>query len=95
MDYTIILLLLIGVLYLAVKIDKVEGRMKSMQNTVNRLVEHFDLPESPVNNELRILIKKDEEIKAIKRAREEFGFSLLEGKEYVDRLKLSLNEEVN
>lgn len=95
MQYTILILLFIVIMYVAIKIrlDKVEGDIKVIHNTLNRLVDHFELPESPINNQLRALIQQDEEIKAIKKAREEFGLSLIEGKQYIDRLKLTINEQ--
>lgn len=94
MAYSFFTLLLIIILYLAIKIkiDQVEARVKTLQNTVNRIADHLNLDESAVNEELQMLIERDEEIKAIKRAREEFGMSLVEGKEYIDRLKLSLQK---
>ncbi|WP_252311955.1 hypothetical protein [Sinobaca sp. H24] len=43
--------------------------------------------EALIENELRSMIDQGEEIKAIKMARDKLGLSLLEGKNYIDRLK--------
>ncbi|RED32209.1 hypothetical protein [Paenibacillus sp. VMFN-D1] len=54
---------------------------------INQLTQQSGLPEHPINDELRQLIKEGEDVKAIKKAKETLGFSLLEGKEYIDKLK--------
>lgn len=66
---------------------KLEGSIKRMQYTLDQLTQQSGLPENPINDELRMLIKEGEDIKAIKKARETLGLSLLEGKEYIDKLK--------
>lgn len=48
----------------------------------------MELTENPINDELRKLIKDGKDIKAVKKARETLGLSLLEGKEYIDKLKI-------
>lgn len=88
MDYTLIGLVLVAFLYLFHRIITLEGRVKRMNNTVNQLTKQVELPESPINQELRELIKEGEDVKAIKEARKVLGFSLVEGKEYVDSLKM-------
>jgi len=81
------LLLLVLIIYLLTKISKMEHRIKAMSETINRLTDKVKLPEPPVNKELRQLIKEGKEIEAIRRARQEFGLSLVEGKQYIDQLK--------
>lgn len=61
--------------------------MKRIQYTLDQLTKQHGLPENPINNELRELIKDREDVKAIKKARENLGLSLLEGKNYIDKLK--------
>jgi ribosomal protein L7/L12 len=68
-------------------VGKLEGRIKRMQFTLNQITQQSGLPENPINDELRKLIKEGEDVKAIKKARETLGLSLLEGKEYIDKLK--------
>lgn len=67
--------------------NKLEGRIKRMQYTLDQVTKQSGLPENPINDELRKLIKEGEDIKAIKKARETLGLSLIEGKEYIDKLK--------
>lgn len=72
---------------MSVKLEKLEGRMKRIQYTLDQLTKQYGLLENPINNELRELIKDREDVKAIKKARETLGLSLLEGKNYIDKLK--------
>ncbi len=87
MEYVLILLLSLIIVNLSTKVSKLEGRMKKMQYTINHVAKHSEIPENPINDELRKLIKEGKDIKAIKKVREEWGLSLLEGKEYIDNLK--------
>ena len=75
------------IISLSVKVEKLEGRIKRIQFTLDQLTQQSGLPENPINDELRKLIKDGEDVKAIKKARETLGLSLLEGKEYIDKLK--------
>ncbi len=96
MEYTLlsgVLVMALIILSLYLKVNHLETRMKSMQRTLNQWIEQSDLPENPINDELRELIKIGEDVKAIKKAREVLGLSLLEGKEYIDGLKLKTNDE--
>ncbi|SEM17414.1 hypothetical protein SAMN04487786_1252 [Paenisporosarcina quisquiliarum] len=87
MEYYIIIVSFLIVIYLSVKLEKLEGRMKRIQYTLDQLNKQHGLPENPINNELRELIKDREDVKAIKKARETLGLSILEGKNYIDKLK--------
>lgn len=78
---------LIVIIYLLYRVVILEGRIKQLQSTLNQVRDYPEMSKHPVNDELRMLIKEEKDIKAVKRAREVFGFSLLEGKEYVDELK--------
>ncbi|MFS0673573.1 hypothetical protein [Ornithinibacillus sp. 179-J 7C1 HS] len=87
MEYYLIIIALIIIIYLSVKLDKLDGRMKSMQYSLDQLTKQLGLPDNPINDELRELIKAGEDVKAVKKARETLGLSLLEGKDYIDKLK--------
>ncbi|EKN67025.1 hypothetical protein BABA_13362 [Neobacillus bataviensis LMG 21833] len=87
MEYILIIIAFLFIIKLLAKVDKLEGSIKRMQYTLDQLTQQSGLPENPINDELRKLIKEGEDIKAIKKARETLGLSLLEGKEYIDRLK--------
>ncbi|MEK4026260.1 hypothetical protein ABZ756_13980 [Mammaliicoccus sciuri] len=67
------------------KLDAIERRLARQQSMLNQLTQNF--PEPPANDEILSLIHAGESIKAVKLSREMYGFSLLEAKEYVDRLK--------
>lgn len=79
--------ILVAVLYLVLLVVKLEGRLKAMEYKLNQLSKSMDITEGPVDDELRELIHDGYDVKAIKRARETMGLSLLEGKQYIDRLK--------
>ncbi len=94
MEYTLIGISFLIVIYLSTKldkcsakVDKLEGRIKGMQYTLDQLAKQSGIPENPINNDLRKLIKVGKDVKAVKKARETLGLSLLEGKEYIDKLK--------
>ncbi|MBB3131270.1 ribosomal protein L7/L12 [Paenibacillus rhizosphaerae] len=87
MEYILIIISLLIIINLWAKVSKLEGRIKGMQYTINQLTQQSGLPENPINDELRQFIKEGEDVKAIKKARETLGLSLLEGKEYIDKLK--------
>ena len=91
MEFSIleIALLVIG-LYLMFTVMTLNEKLKNIQMTVNQMAKSLDLPEHPINDELRTLIAKHEDIQAIKLARETLGLSLLEGKQYIDKLKSEL-----
>ncbi len=88
-----ILLLFIGVylLYSVSKIDsrinKIDNNIKGIKYTLDQISKQVDVPENPINTELRQLLNGGNDVKAVKRAREALGFSLLEAKQYVDSLK--------
>jgi uncharacterized protein YoxC len=88
MGITIIdIVFFIIVIYLLTKISKLEHRIKAMQNTINQLTTKVKLPEPAINKELRQLLKDGKDVEAVRQARNEFGLSLVEGKQYVDKLK--------
>ncbi len=85
MIYIIVLLLgiIVYLLYTNSKLNSEVRRLKSGQEKFITA----DGEGHPVDYELRRMIREGEEIKAIKKARETLGLSLVEGKQYVDRLK--------
>lgn len=88
MGITIIdIVFFIIVIYLLTKISKLEHRIRAMQKTIDQLTSKVKLPEPAINKELRQLVKDGKEVEAIRQARNEFGLSLAEGKQYVDKLK--------
>lgn len=91
MAYTLIILsfliTILLIIQLFTKVSQLEGRIKGLQYTLDQLTRQAELPENPVNIELRLLIEKGEDIEAVKKAREILGLSLLDGKAYIDKLK--------
>ncbi|ANS74522.1 hypothetical protein AWM70_07935 [Paenibacillus yonginensis] len=87
MTYILILILLLIILHLFTKVGQLEGRIKGMQYIINQLTKQVEIPELPINEDLRKLINEGEDVKAIKKTREVLGLSLLEAKAYIDQLK--------
>ncbi|ARF18685.1 hypothetical protein [Sporosarcina ureae] len=83
------LLLVIG-FYLVFMVVKLNERIKGIRYTLDLISKKVDIPENPINDELRELINDGDDIKAVKKARETLGLSLVEGKQYVDALKLKM-----
>lgn len=81
-----IILLVIG-LYLVTKVVALEDQIRGMKHTLNELAKHSDIPENPINDKLRDLLDEGEDVKAMKLVRERFGLTLVEAKQYIDRLK--------
>ena len=81
------LLLVIG-LYVVFTVVKLNERVKGIRYTLDLIAQKIDIPENPINDELRELINNGEDVLAVKKARETLGLSLLKGKQYVDALKL-------
>ena len=88
-NFTTILLLFIGgfLLYLVGKMEKMENDIKGIKSTVDLISKQVGVPEDPVNEELRQLLAEGNDVKAVKRARETLGLSLVEAKKYIDALK--------
>ena len=83
-------LLLLIFIYLLTTVDKLKGRVKGLEYRLNHITNQMNVPENPINNELRQLIKEGNDVKAVKRVRETLGLSLIEGKQYIDVLKLEV-----
>jgi ribosomal protein L7/L12 len=87
MEYILIIIAFLIIINLTAKVNKLESRLKRMQHTLDQVIKQTGLPENPINDELRKLIKQGQDVKAVKKARETLGLSLIEGKEYIDKLK--------
>ncbi|WP_411954802.1 hypothetical protein ACKXGF_03010 [Alkalibacillus sp. S2W] len=81
------LILFIGV-YLLFAVNKLDGRVKNMNYNLEQISKKVDVPEKPINNELRELLDEGNDVEAVKKVRETMGLSLVEAKQYVDALKL-------
>ncbi|MBB4824717.1 ribosomal protein L7/L12 [Sporosarcina luteola] len=87
MDPLFISALVLGIgLLLYSKLAMIEGRIKRQEKLLERLLKHEQF-ETPISDEVLGLVRKEKEVQAVKEARERFGFSLLEAKQYVDQLK--------
>lgn len=80
-------ILVVGGFYMLYKMSQLQEEIKGIRNKLEQMASQMNLPENPINEELRELLKTGEDIKAVKVARETLGLSLLEGKQYVDALK--------
>jgi len=86
-----IVMLMIG-FYVLVTVMKLDGRVKGIKYTLDQISKQTGIAENPINNELRELISQGDDVKAVKKARETLGLSLVEGKQYIDALKLDKNQ---
>ena len=95
MDSSWILIILGAVLVLGyIFYNATEQRVKALETRirhVEELLQHATqgqkIAEPEINEELRELLQKGKMVEAVKRTRQEFGWSLLEAKQYVDELK--------
>ena len=81
-----ILLAFIGFLHCIQRIQSLEAKVKHLQATLDQISEPDSRPEPAVHDELRTLIQQGNTVAAVKRARETMGLSLLEAKQYIDKL---------
>ncbi|WP_068673533.1 hypothetical protein [Oceanobacillus sp. Castelsardo] len=91
MEYTILsitFLIVFIVISLLMKVVRLEGRIKTIQYSLDQLANLSEGSEPPVNDDLRKLIREGKDVKAVKKARESLGLSLIEGKNYIDKLKM-------
>ena len=85
-----ILLVFIGFLHCIQRIQSLEAKVKFLQSTLDQISGPDSRPEPAVNDELRTLIQQGNTTAAVKRVRETMGLSLLEAKQYVDRLSSAM-----
>lgn len=93
MDFLMILpIVVFGIIYIGEKIKSMEkrtdARLKRIEIRLELIAKQMGIREvePEINHELRQLVRDGKTITAIKKAREAFGYSLLEAKEYVDAL---------
>ncbi|MDC3414752.1 hypothetical protein [Terrihalobacillus insolitus] len=78
--------LIVGIIYLIIRVGKLEGRIKGMKYSLDQLANKIEVAENPIDDDLRKLLKEGKDVQAVKVAREMLGLSLVEAKQYVDDL---------
>gem|GEM_PF-2596860 len=81
------IVLILASIVLYKKIGLLEDRLSLMEKKMNKIAYQMEFPEPAVNDELRQLIRNQEEEKAACVAEEALGMTSLEGRLYVDGLK--------
>lgn len=81
------IVLIITSMILYRKIGLLEDRLSLMEQKMNKIAYQIEFPEPAVNEELRQLIRNQEEEKAACVAEEALGMTSLEGRMYVSGLK--------
>lgn len=90
--WMIILIVAVGFIYIAEKLATIEkkndARLKRIEDRLQLITKEMGIieREPEINKELRQLVEEGKKVTAVKRVREAFGFSLLEAKQYVDKL---------
>ena len=90
--WMVMLILAFGFIYIAEKLATIEkkndARLKRIEDRLQLITKEMGIVEREpeINKELRQLVEEGKKITAVKRVREAFGFSLLEAKQYVDKL---------
>ncbi|MFK4425575.1 hypothetical protein ACQKFK_12970 [Bacillus mycoides] len=90
--WMIIPIAVFGFIYIAEKINRIEkkndARLKKIEDKLQLITKEMGIVEREpeINKELRQLVEEGKTVTAVKRVREAFGFSLLEAKQYVDKL---------
>ncbi|AVP47663.1 hypothetical protein [Bacillus cereus] len=90
--WMVILILAFGFIYIAEKLATIEkkndARLKRIEDRLQLITKEMGIVEREpeINKELRQLVEEGQKVTAVKRVREAFGFSLLEAKQYVDKL---------
>lgn len=82
-----VLLLLIA--YLFITTLTLQQRVRSAEARLTQMTKQLPEPpiESPIEDELLLLLKQGQDVQAVKRVREVMGLSLLDAKRYIDTLK--------
>ncbi|MHA4216680.1 hypothetical protein [Bacillus cereus] len=90
--WMVILILAFGFIYIAEKLATIEkkndARLKRIEDRLQLITKEMGIVEREpeINKEPRQLVEEGKKVTAVKRVREAFGFSLLEAKQYVDKL---------
>lgn len=70
------------------KIQQIQRRQIRLEQTLQQIMRQLDIePQESDKADIMELLIHGDKIRAIKLARERFGYSLLEAKEYVDQLE--------
>lgn len=89
-EYFIMGALVVGIVMLFVtvsgKLDSLESKVKNLKVTLEQIAKQMEVPEHPINDKLRNLVKEGKDVQAVKEARQVLELSLLEAKQYVDNL---------
>ncbi|TXS00825.1 hypothetical protein DN390_06795 [Bacillus sp. SH7-1] len=90
--WMIIPIAVFGFIYITEKLNRIEkktdARLKRMEDRLQLISKEMGIVdrEPEINKELRQLMEEGKTVTAVKKVREVFGFSLLEAKQYVDKL---------
>ncbi|MED4442850.1 hypothetical protein CON34_26930 [Bacillus thuringiensis] len=90
--WMVILIVAVGFIYIAEQLTTIEkkndARLKRIEDRLQLITKEMGIieREPEINKELHQLVEEGKKITAVKRVREAFGFSLLEAKQYVDKL---------
>ncbi|MDA1632910.1 hypothetical protein [Bacillus cereus] len=90
--WMIIPIAVFGFIYIVGKLNRIEkktdARLKRMEDRLQLISKEMGIidREPEINKELRQLMEEGKTVAAVKRVREAFGFSILEAKQYVDKL---------
>ncbi|MDP7988516.1 hypothetical protein Q9B79_01540 [Bacillus sp. MHSD_36] len=90
--WMIIPIAVFGFIYIIEKLNRIEkktdARLKRMEDRLQLITKEMGIidREPEINKELRQLMEEGKTVTAVKRVREALGFSLLEAKQYVDKL---------
>ncbi|MBU5217820.1 hypothetical protein ACJTM1_22155 [Bacillus sp. GX] len=90
--WMIIPIAVFGFMYIIEKLNRIEkktdARLKRMEDRLQLITKEMGIVdrEPEINKELRQLMEQGKTVTAVKRVREAFDFSLLEAKQYVDKL---------
>lgn len=88
MEYTFMGAIVILGLIVLNKMAIIERQIKSQKFILDQILKQLEVNEHPINDEVRKLLKEQNDVKAIKMVREVLGLSLIEAKQYVDRIKI-------
>ncbi len=100
--WVIIPIAALGFIYIKEKLNEIEkkndARLKGIEDRLQVITKEMGIVEREpeINKELRQLVEEGKTVTAVKRVREAFGLSLLEAKQYVDKLfeeKMMINKE--
>jgi len=87
MDTFLEWVMFIAIIYLVFKVIQLQEDLKGVTYKIEQIAKKVQVPENPINDDLRDLLKDGKDVEAVKLARETLGLSLVEGKQYIDSLK--------